>query len=320
MMGQLGLFGEASVTDLARTRDEARALAASLPANLYFGTSSWAFPGWQGIVYSRHESPSSLSHSGLLEYARHPLLRTVEIDRSYYAPVPAEDFQRYATQLPEGFRCCIKAPGSVTSAALPARTPSPRPNPNFLSVTVLEEELLSPLDAAFAGHCGPIVLQFPPQPFSFRSSSRVFADRLNQFLSRLPKKFQFAVELRDPELISLEYCDVLRHNGAAHAYNFWSNMPMPADQERTIPLSHAPITVVRLMLPPGTSYDGRRENFRPFDRLHEPHVGMRRQVTDIVRRSTREGRDTFVIVNNKAEGSSPLTIRALAEMLDADAT
>jgi uncharacterized protein YecE (DUF72 family) len=315
MTGQLGLFGEASVADLARTHAETRALTASLPANLYFGTSSWAFPGWQGIVYSRQEAPAELSRDGLREYAEHPLLRTVEIDRSYYAPVPVEDFQRYAAQLPEGFRCCIKAPGSVTSAVVPGRTPIPQANPNFLSAKLLEEELLSPLDTAFAGHCGPIVLQFPPQPYSFRLSAQVFADRLSQFLSRLPKGFRFAVELRDPDLLSPEYSDVLRQHGAAHAYNFWSNMPMPAEQEKTVPLSHAGFTVLRLMLPPGTSYDGQRENFRPFDRLHEPHVEMRRQVTEIARRSTREGRDTFVIVNNKAEGSSPLTIRALAEMM-----
>lgn len=315
MSGQLGLFGETSAADLTRTHEETRALAASLPPNLYFGTSSWAFPGWQGIVYSRHESPSALSRDGLLEYARHPLLRTVEIDRSYYAPVSIEDLRRYANQLPEGFRCLVKAPASVTSAVLPARSSEPQPNPQFLSSNALGNELLSPLDQAFAEHCGPIVLQFPPQPPGFRLSARVFADRLSQFLSQLPTKFRFGVELRDPDLMTKEYHDVLRRHGAAHVYNFWSSMPMPAQQERIIPLSHASFTVLRLMLPPGTSYDGRRENFRPFDHLHEPHLEMRRQVTEIARRSTREGRETFVIVNNKAEGSSPLTIRALAEML-----
>ena len=315
MTGQLGLFGEASAADLARTHEETRALAASLPPNVYFGTSSWAFPGWQGIVYSRHESPSALSRDGLLEYARHPLLRTVEIDRSYYASVSIEDLRHYAKQLPEGFRCLVKAPASVTSAVLPARSPEPQPNPQFLSATALGDELLSPLDQAFAEHCGSIVLQFPPQPQGFRLSARVFADRLSQFLSQLSTKFRFAVELRDPDLMSAEYHDVLRRHGAAHVYNFWSSMPMPALQERIIPLAHASFTVLRLMLPPGTSYDGRRENFRPFDHLHEPHLEMRHQVTEIARRSTREGRETFVIVNNKAEGSSPLTIRAIAEML-----
>jgi hypothetical protein len=34
-------------------------------------------------------------------------------------------------------------------------------------------------------------------------------------------------------------------------------------------------------------------------------------------RAVRAGRNIFVLVNNKAEGSAPLTIRALAEMLAA---
>ena len=31
---------------------ESRALAARLPAAVHFGTSSWSFPGWAGLVYS----------------------------------------------------------------------------------------------------------------------------------------------------------------------------------------------------------------------------------------------------------------------------
>ena len=50
--------------------------------------------------------------------------RTVGIDRSYYAPVPPEDWQRYASQLPPDFECCIKAPAAITSYTAP---PQPRP-------------------------------------------------------------------------------------------------------------------------------------------------------------------------------------------------
>jgi hypothetical protein len=42
---------------------------------------------------------------------------------------------------------------------------------------------------------------------------------------------------------------------------------------------------------------------------------MRRQVASIARTSLSLGREVFVLVNNKAEGCSPLTVRALAEML-----
>jgi hypothetical protein len=45
---------------------------------------------------------------------------------------------------------------------------------------------------------------------------------------------------------------------------------------------------------------------------------MRRDVIDLIRRSVNAGRGVFLLVNNKAEGSSPLTIEALAERLVAE--
>jgi len=45
---------------------------------------------------------------------------------------------------------------------------------------------------------------------------------------------------------------------------------------------------------------------------------MRRDVIDLIRRSVNAGRGVFLLVNNKAEGSSPLTVEALAERLVAE--
>src|SRR5829696_2869805 len=93
---------------VARQHAEALPVADALPAGVFFGTSSWSFPGWAGIVYSKSRSTTELAREGLAEYARHPLLTTVGIDRSYYAPIPVADLQEYAAQLPPGFRCCFK--------------------------------------------------------------------------------------------------------------------------------------------------------------------------------------------------------------------
>ena len=71
---------------------------------LYLGTSSWSFPGWAGIVYDSKVSQTTLARHGLAAYARHPLFRTVCIDRTYYSPITAEDFARYESAVPEDFR------------------------------------------------------------------------------------------------------------------------------------------------------------------------------------------------------------------------
>ncbi|MDQ6892685.1 MAG: DUF72 domain-containing protein [Acidobacteriota bacterium] len=307
---------------LEREIAETAAIAARVRKNVRFGTSSWSFPGWAGIVYSRRAPASELAKEGLVEYARHPLLNTVGIDRGFYAPISPEDLRRYAGQLPAAFPCCTKAPESVTGAVLSApgtpRGGGPRPpNPGFLDPRRFEEEMLGPFRAAFAEHAGPFLLQFPPAPAEARLAPREFAERLDRFLGELPREFRYAVELRDPTLLTGEYGRVLASRGAAHVYNCATAMPMPAEQAERIPAAAADFVVVRLLLRPGTRYDDRREDFLPFDRIVDPNPEMRRQTVELARAAS--GRDVFVLVNNKAEGCAPATIRALAEQLASEA-
>ncbi|HEV8610622.1 MAG TPA: DUF72 domain-containing protein [Thermoanaerobaculia bacterium] len=324
---QLDLFGESppppprpSSTEadrLAREHAEASVIAARLPAGVRFGTSSWSFPDWAGIVYSRVTKVTELAREGLREYALHPLLTTVGIDRSYYAPIPPQDLVRYSEQLPPAFPCCAKALELVTSAARPARSGGRpgEPNPEFLNARLFEDEMLGPFRDVFREHAGPFILQFPPAPRSLRMSAPEFAGKLERFLADLPKDFRYAIELRDPTFLTADYRDALAAHGAAHVYNYVTAMPMPAEQAKAIPVSSASFAVIRLLLRPGTTYGERREEMMPFSRLTDQNPEMREQVVSLARAATDAGIPVSVLVNNKAEGCSPLTIRALAEML-----
>jgi hypothetical protein len=73
--------------------------------------------------------------------------------------------------------------------------------------------------------------------------------------------------------------------------------------------------VIRLLLRPGTTYGERREEMMPFNRLSDPNPEMRKEVVSLARTAIESGIPVSVLVNNKAEGCSPRTIRALAEML-----
>jgi len=300
--------------ELARTHAEAAGIAARLPAGVFFGTSSWSFPGWKGLVYGGTRTQPALAREGLREYARHPLLTTVGVDRSYYAPMAADDLRVYAAQLPPDFCCCFKAPASVTAVAL-GRQEQSRPNRDFLSVERLVDDLLRPLDAVFSDHTGPIVLEFPPFPRLMRMEAAEFHGRLDAFLARLPAGFEYAVELRDARLLTPAYRELLARHGVAHTFNYWSAMPTPGEQTAVVPPDDVEFSVVRLLLRPGTWYEDQRERFSPFNRLVEPDDAMRGEVVSIVRRIVKRGRRVFVLVNNKAEGSSPLTIAALAKRL-----
>jgi uncharacterized protein YecE (DUF72 family) len=299
---------------LAARFERLRRVAAALPPGVRLGTSSWSFPGWRGLVYSEATPASRLARDGLREYSRHPLFGTVGVDRSYYAPVPDDDFRRYAEQLPDAFPCCCKAPAQVTSAVLPEHG-SREPNPEFLSAARLVEDLLDPVSRAFRGHAGPFILQFPPMLRRSGLDPVAFLDGLDRFLDELPREFQYGVEVRDRKLLGGEYARVLARNGAAHVYNAWTAMPLPGDQAALVPVETMPFVMVRLLLPPGATYEDQREAFAPFDRLVAPDEAMRGQVVDLVGRAVARAIPAYVLVNNKAEGSSPLTIEALAERL-----
>ena len=120
---QLPLFATADAsphaTDLREAHADAARIAERLPTTVNFGTSSWSFPGWAGVVYSEERSETALAREGLREYATHPLFSTVGVDRSYYGPVPEDDLRRYGEQLPPQFPCCFKAPAVVTSTIVP---------------------------------------------------------------------------------------------------------------------------------------------------------------------------------------------------------
>jgi uncharacterized protein YecE (DUF72 family) len=324
-MDQLDLFSAPSTAHargplaaaLEREHAAAREIADRLPSGIRFGTSSWSFPGWAGLVYSRQATAATLAREGLCEYARHPLLRTVGIDRSFYAPVPVADLARYAEQLPPGFPCCMKAPEAVTAIV---RTGKRSANPGFLDPVQFVRDLLDPVRRCFAEHAGPFLLQLPPAPPSLRPDPSRFADSLDRFLSALPRDFTYAVELRDPSLLTADYAAVLDRHGAAHVYNYATAMPMPGRQSTVAPLATASFIVVRLLLRPGTGYEDRREEFLPFDHIVDESPEMRVDVVSLARRALDLGRTVFVLVNNKAEGCSPATIRALATMLAGNST
>ena len=293
MSPQLDLFGHAhperqsdgtdpAAEALAACHREAADLARRISPRIRFGTSSWSFPGWKGLVYSAGATETSLARDGLREYAQHPLLRTVGIDRSYYAPIPDDDLRRYASQLPAGFLACAKAPALVTAAELPGRGGGA--NPEFMSASRLIDDLLAPFDRSFAAFAGPFILEFPPVRAAAGLDGRTFLRRLDRLLGALPPRFRYAVEIRNRQFLTPEYARVLVTHGAGHVYNYWSAMPMPGDQTAIVAPESLPFAVVRLLLAPGTWYEDQRARFRPFNRIVVEDRTMRAQAVSIARR------------------------------------
>ncbi len=318
---QLGLFDHAE-EDAEHLGDDAQreleALRARLPERLRLGTSSWTFPGWAGLVYRRrYANQKAFLRDSLAEYAEHPLMRTVGIDRGYYTPVPREDLASYASQLPDGFRAAMKVWQKVTMPGYPRHprygADAGKPNPFFLDPELFAEAVHEPTREAFADRMGPWIVEVPPAPTALDPSW--FCEKLDAFLSRAPRDFPFAVEIRDRKLLTPEYARTLRRNEASHVFNYWSRMPSLSEQMRVEGLLDGPLLVSRLLLPPGGRYGELKEAFAPFDRIVSPQPQMRHDLVRLVQVALDRDMECYVLVNNKAEGSSPLTVRALAELL-----
>lgn len=317
---QLGLFPDEPATRPGRVGPAAAAphltsVASRLPSGLRLGTSSWSFPGWKGIVYDRLASEETLAREGLAAYASHPLLRTVSIDRSFYRPLTADQFRAYADAVPEDFRFVVKADRLVTSPVDPdargVRTSSIR----FLDATYAAAEVVAPTLEGLGAKSGPILFQFPPIAPNLVGGRNAFLERLHRFLDALPKQRSYAVELRTPAFLTEQYARILEATGACHCYNVH---PASAPLARQLELIHPfqqPTLVVRWMLGGGLEYVAAKERYAPFDRIVDEDPATRELIARTVLDATLAERDAFVIVNNKAEGSAPLSVFRLAERI-----
>ena len=323
MAGQLDLFGapplapKPRAVELAPPRPALVALAQRLPAEVRLGTSSWSFPGWKGILWDREAGEAALAREGLAAYARHPLLRTVGIDRSFYGPLSEAQYAGYAAQVPPGFRFLVKAHDWLTVERWPdhPRSGAQRGllNPRFLDPAYALEAVVGPLVQGLGAAAGPIVFQFPPQPLASTHGSDRFAERLHGFLSALPKGPLYAVELRNGELLGPALGAALKSAGAALCYAAWQHLPPVSQQARRVPPDEMPALVVRWMLPRGKNYEAQREAFAPFDRLQAEDPETRAEIAALVRGAMARGQRAWVTVNNKAEGCAPESVFKLAE-------
>lgn len=302
--------GPAAPIDVAPGAAQHRLLAASIPRGILLGTSSWTFPGWEDLVYDRRASPAVLANHGLAAYARHPLLGCVGLDRTYYGPVPPTALSRYREQTPGGFRVVVKADRRLLFPGGPGSDPD-----IFLDSEWAGEHVVSPTVAALGDRLGALLFQFPPLPADALGGPLGFAERLHRFLASLPQGPPYAVEIRTRAHLTRDYVHALEHGGAAHAFVVHPEMPTLSEQRRQLGGRLSGTTVIRWMLHPRHTYAAAREAWAPFDRVRQPDPASRVEVAELAKSVASAGGTALVVVNNKAEGSSPMSIISLAREL-----
>jgi uncharacterized protein YecE (DUF72 family) len=285
-----------------------------------FGTSTWTYEGWQGLIYTKTYPKGRFKQDCLAEYAAYQyngerLFRTVGFDFTFYGPPTARQLAHYAAQLPADFRVCSKVWEEVTvpvfASGLRYRSRS-GPNPHFLDAGYFLDQVLAPYQEAFRDRTGPFIFEF--QRTGIEPDE--FLKKLEGFLGRLPKDYAYAVEVRNPRLLGAEYRAVLQAHSVAHVYNHLHGMPPLWQQHEQLGRDFtAPFSVLRLLTPRDLTYAQAVKAYRPYTKIVRALPDMRRDAIRVVRESLSRHHLAYVLVNNRAEGSAPLTIQAIADEL-----
>jgi uncharacterized protein YecE (DUF72 family) len=294
------------------------ALATRLPAEVRFGASSWNYPGWKGLVYHRDYEGRGASARMLEEYARFPLFRTVGIDSSFYAPPTDAVLTSYAEHLPRGFPCVSKVWNQLTVhtfSKVQDKARAGQVNSDFLNPDLFLEAVYEPYQRHFADHAGPFVFEFQTIGRGSGVTAERFAARLDEFFAALPREGKYAVELRNQEFLTPMYFAVLREHGVAHVFNSWTRMPPIGDQLDLPGAVSGPFLVARALLRPGRTYDEAVDAFAPYDRILDPSPPLRRDLVRLVETAVHTRIPAYLLVNNRAEGSAPLTVAEVLRML-----
>lgn len=295
-----------------------RAWREGIPPSIHFGTSTWTYPGWAGLVYSRVWPEQGASARMLEEYARFPLFTTVGIDSSFYGPPQPRTLENWARVLPPGFRCVSKVWERLTVHTFAGhREPkglAGTRNPDFLNPQLFLSDVYEPYRRYFEAHAGPFVFEFQTIAGHGRIAD-AFLERLDGFLAVLPRDARYAVEVRNEEFLTPAYFAVLREHNVAHVFNSWTRMPPIGAQLALGEAITADFVVARALLRPGRSYQDAVTMFKPYDRLRDPNPELRRDLVTLATTAAALRIPAWLIVNNRAEGSAPHTIAAVAEML-----
>jgi uncharacterized protein YecE (DUF72 family) len=285
-------------------------------AQLRIGTCSWKFPSWQGLVYS---APKGINY--LEEYARH--YDTVEVDQWFWSlfgvdsvklPRPA-DVAAYRNSVPDDFKFTIKVPNSITLTHLyrKAKTDPLVPNPSFLSPALFQTflSLLDPLRDVL----GPLMFQFEYLNRQKMASQDHFQERFETFVEQLPTSYEYALEIRNGNYLNGSYFEFLNRNEVSPVFlqGYW--MPPITDlyQKWRGLIVQQEVAVVRLHGPDRQGIE--KKTGKQWNQIVAPKDEELAAIAEMIDDLLDRGVDVYLNVNNHYEGSAPLTIERIRQLL-----
>ena len=285
-----------------------------LPAGLHIGTCSWKYDDWRGLLYSQEKHLNPLA-----EYSQH--LESVEIDQWFWSlfspdkvvlPKP-HVVAAYAEAVDENFRFSVKAPNSITLTHLYRKTKGDSlvANPHFFSPDLYDSFLstLRPLGSRL----GIVMLQFEYLNRQKMAGLDAFLQQFDRFLEAIPRDVPLAIECRNPNYMKPEFFGFLATRNIAPVYCQGYYMPPVTDLHATYGAAAHQRAVIRLMGPDREKMEAAAG--MKWDRIIDDRTEELRGVVEMIRELLARHVEVYTNVNNHYEGSAPLTISRLLEML-----
>lgn len=293
---------------------------------IYIGTSSWKYPGWKGLLYDEQRyiyrgkwADSRFEKNCLTEYAE--VFKTVCVDAGYYRFPDERYVEGLVSQVPPDFLFTFKVTDEITIKQF---TNLPRhgiragkPNEHFLNADLFAAAFLKPFQN-FRQNVGMFIFEFSKfYPTDYQHGRDFLAD-LDQFLEKIPKGWNYGVEIRNRNFLQPEYFAMLSRHGVSHVFNSWTDMP-PVNEQLALSgsLTNPACAGARFLLRPGRKYEEAVKLFSPYNETKEIYPQARAAAADLIRQALIKQaiRKLFLYVNNRLEGNALLAIMGILESL-----
>ena len=284
-------------------------------STIRFGTCSWKYESWKGIIY-----PENSKINYLKEYSNH--FNTVEIDQwfwSLFAPskvvLPNKKIvNEYKNSITKDFLFTIKIPNSITLTHFYRKNKSEEliKNPHFLSFDLFNQFLdsIEPLQ----NQLGCLIFQFEYLNKEKMNSQAQFQNLFYDFWEKVSgASIPIGIEIRNPNYLNKNYFEFLERLKIIPVMLEGYFMPSVIETVQKH-IGHLSGNIVfRLHGPDRTGIE--KLSNQNWNQIYIDRISELEKLVELFKDLLHRKLDLIVNVNNHFEGSAPITINRIKKLM-----